>query len=136
MMNSPPSTTDPLSHGIDLFNRREFYQCHDAVEAIWLEESSDEQPFLQGIIQAAVAFFHFEEGRRGAARAMLRLALEKFQPYPPQYRGVHLEPFVGDLRRWKEALDRSIRTGAPLPELSYPTIECLGEDRSGQGARE
>ncbi len=118
---------DPLAHGIELFNRREFYECHDAVEAIWLEESSDQQPFLQGIIQAAVAFFHYQEGRRGAARAMLGLALDKLEPYPVRYRGVHVAPLVQELRRWKEAIDQSLRSQAPLPELDFPTIETVSQ---------
>ncbi len=36
--------------GIELFNREEFYDCHDTIGKIWLQESRAEQPFLQGLI--------------------------------------------------------------------------------------
>ncbi len=68
--------------GVELFNREEFYDCHDTIEEIWLQESSDQQPFLQGIIQAAVAFHHYQHGKWGAARSMLKLAIGKLQDYP------------------------------------------------------
>jgi predicted metal-dependent hydrolase len=34
---------DQFLRGIELFNRAEFYDCHDTIEEIWLQESSDEQ---------------------------------------------------------------------------------------------
>ena len=47
---------EQFTKGIALFNQQEFYDCHDVIEDMWLQESSDEQPFLQGLIQSAVAF--------------------------------------------------------------------------------
>ena len=110
--------------GIDLFNQREFYECHDTIEEVWLQESSDRQPFLQGLIQAAVAFHHYQHGKWGAARSMLQLALEKLSPCKPTFEGFDILALVGSLTAWKAALNQALRD-PPRPDridLPYPTI--------------
>ena len=102
----------------------EFYDCHDTIEEIWLQESSDEQPFLQGLIQSAVAFHHYQHGKLGAARSMLSLAIEKLEPYPQTYHQVRLVELLAGLRAWKAGLDEaiSLKTESSIPE-SYPRIK-------------
>ncbi len=109
--------------GVDLFNEERFYECHDAIEDIWLRESSDQQRFLQGLIQAAVAFHHYQEGKWGAARSMLRLSLEKLGDSPDRFRGVAVAPLRTELARWKSTLDSVLPDGprTPLP-LPFPKI--------------
>ncbi len=115
---------DQVLKGIELFNREEFYDCHDTIEEIWLQESSDEQPFLQGLIQSAVAFHHYQHGKLGAARSMLGLAIEKLKGYPETHHQVLLKEFLEGLRAWKAGLDEAIssETENSIPE-SYPRIE-------------
>ena len=65
--------------GIDLYNAGEFHAAHDAWEERWRDDCGpQEKLFLQAMIQSAVVFHHVEIGRRGAARRMYRMALEKF----------------------------------------------------------
>lgn len=110
--------------GIALFNREEFYDCHDALEEMWLEEFTPDRLFFQGLIQVAVGFYHFTTGRLGAGRSMLDKALQKLGSYPDHHRGVDL----GDLKRqvleWKQMLDRTIRekstpAARPFPKIKY-----------------
>jgi predicted metal-dependent hydrolase len=109
--------------GIESFNQEDFYDCHDTVEAIWLEESSDEQPFFQGIIQSAVAFHHYQHEKWGAARSMLELAIGKLRGYPDDHHGLRLQELLGELQGWKRALDEAISEGS-RGELgrAYPKI--------------
>ncbi len=66
--------------GIDLYNAGEFHAAHDAWEERWRDDCGPrEKLFLQALIQSAVVFHHIEIGRRGAARRMYRMALEKFE---------------------------------------------------------
>ncbi len=116
--------------GVELFNREEFYDCHDTIEEIWLQESSDQQPFLQGIIQAAVAFHHYQHGKWGAARSMLKLAIGKLQDYPEYHQSVKVKELVCELSGWKSALDEAIvsqKTHVPLG-LAYPKISLRQDD--------
>ncbi len=115
---------DQLDLGIDLFNQREFYECHDTIEEIWLQESSDRQPFLQGLIQAAVAFHHYQHGKWGAARSMLQMAIDKLTPYPDAFEGLDTLHLVTGLRTWKAALDHALKR-PQRPDrinLPYPVI--------------
>lgn len=118
---------DQVLDGIALFNREEFYDCHDTIEEIWLQESSDEQPFLQGLIQSAVAFHHYQHGKLGAARSMLSLAIEKLEGFPETHHQLLLKEFLEGLRAWKAGLDQaiSLKTETSIPE-SYPKIEMIG----------
>ena len=117
---------DQVLDGIALFNREEFYDCHDTIEEIWLQESSDEQPFLQGLIQSAVAFHHYQHGKLGAARSMLSLAIEKLEGFPETHHQLLLKEFLEGLRAWKAGLDQaiSLKTETSIPE-SYPKIEMI-----------
>ena len=112
-----------LRQGIGHFNAHRFYECHDTIEEIWLQESSDQQPFLQGLIQAAVAFFHFQQGRWGAARAMLKMSLAKLKGYPPVYRRVELGLLIEELETWRRELDQALRGTRPDNlDLAFPRI--------------
>jgi hypothetical protein len=64
--------TDPrLAEAIALFNRGDWYGCHDGFEALWHETAGAMRPVLQGILQIAVAELHHERGNlRGATILM------------------------------------------------------------------
>ncbi|MFQ5738046.1 MAG: DUF309 domain-containing protein [Acidobacteriota bacterium] len=112
-----------IDEGIDLFNRQQFYECHQRIEDIWLQESSDQQPCLQGIIQAAVAFHHYQHGKLGAARALLGLALKKLENHPATFRGLKIQAFRRQIGEWKNALDRCLSGKSERPLFPYPQIE-------------
>lgn len=75
---------DPrIDEGISLFNAGEFFACHDVLEDFWGELTCPEKPFFQGLIQAAVALFHFEEGNLGGARRMASSCRVYLSPFAP-----------------------------------------------------
>ena len=52
-----PDTPDPrYLAGIDLFNRGEFFDAHDAWEELWTDCPSADRRFYQSLIQAAPMF--------------------------------------------------------------------------------
>ncbi|MEE9145275.1 MAG: DUF309 domain-containing protein, partial [Candidatus Binatia bacterium] len=54
---------DPrLLKGIEEFNQRLFFECHESLEEIWLEEHGKDRKFYQGIIQIAAGYFKLEQG--------------------------------------------------------------------------
>ncbi|MCA9060337.1 MAG: DUF309 domain-containing protein [Planctomycetaceae bacterium] len=81
---SEPDFCDPrIDEGVRLFNEGEYFACHDVFEDYWDELVCPEKPFFQGLIQAAVALFHFEERNLGGARRMYLSAsmyLGRFAP--------------------------------------------------------
>ncbi|MEK7748740.1 MAG: DUF309 domain-containing protein [Bacteroidota bacterium] len=58
-----------FAKGIELFNRGQFWEAHEAWEQIWWEREEEGRIFFQGIIQAAAAFhLVFENPRPAGAR--------------------------------------------------------------------
>ncbi|GAB4138673.1 MAG: hypothetical protein Tsb009_07010 [Planctomycetaceae bacterium] len=84
--------------GIRLFNEEEFFECHDVLEELWSEVVGEERKFLQGLIQAAVALFHFGNENLGGARKMYFAACEKLTLFGQSYMGIDLDKFLTDLR--------------------------------------
>lgn len=84
--------------GIRLFNEEEFFECHDVLEELWSETIGEEKKFLQGLIQASVALFHFGNENLGGARKLCDSALEKLEPYGARYMGIELEKFCTDFK--------------------------------------
>jgi hypothetical protein len=55
--------------GILFFNRGDFFEAHEAWEDLWMNLTGPERSFVQGLIQAAVALYHFGNGNvRGASK--------------------------------------------------------------------
>jgi predicted metal-dependent hydrolase len=82
--------------GVRLFNAREFFACHDALEELWTDTLGPERPFYQGLIHAAVSLFHFEEGNLGGARKMHDSTRKYLEPFAPQFKGLDLAEFLAD----------------------------------------
>lgn len=78
---------------IELFDAEEFFACHDVLEELWSETYSEERDFLQGLIHAAVALFHFGEGNLSGARKMFDSHRKYLGPYGATYAGVDLLEF-------------------------------------------
>ncbi|HEX8338862.1 MAG TPA: DUF309 domain-containing protein [Pyrinomonadaceae bacterium] len=94
--------------GIDLYNAGEFHAAHDAWEDRWRDDCGPrEKLFLQALIQSAVVFHHIEIGRRGAARRMYRMALEKFARLGAErFMSLDIPDYLAQLARslsWLEA---------------------------------
>lgn len=94
--------------GIDLYNAGEFHAAHDAWEERWRDDCGPrEKLFLQALIQSAVVFHHIEIGRRGAARRMYRMALEKFERLGAErFMSLDIPDYLAQLARslsWLEA---------------------------------
>ena len=73
-----------LREGIALFNRGEFFDCHELLEELWLESTGERKEFLQGLIQVAVALHHLRNRNRLGAKRLLTAAMEKLEEYGPE----------------------------------------------------
>jgi predicted metal-dependent hydrolase len=108
---------DPrLAHGIDLFNREEFFECHEVLEEIWTPERGPRRKFLQALIHFAVAFYHDQQRNPVGARRQLRKGLRKISEYLPEYEGVDTGRLHGD------GLVAVERTEAGLEVGAYPRM--------------
>lgn len=108
-----------LKRGIELFNSREFFECHELLEDAWRPECEPRRLFLQAIIHVAVGFYHVQRSNPAGARGQLDKALRKLRPYLPAYED------VDTARLYCEAfaVRGLIEAGAPPSE--YPQIHVL-----------
>ncbi|HWS54500.1 MAG TPA: DUF309 domain-containing protein [Pyrinomonadaceae bacterium] len=116
--------------GIDLYNAGEFHAAHDAWEERWRDDCGPrEKLFLQAMIQSAVVFHHIEIGRRGAARRMYGMALEKFARLGAgRFMSLDVDDYLGQLAlslAWLVAAADPREVEAP--EFTPPRIRLLPE---------
>ena len=112
-------TDERFERGIAQFNRGEFFNAHETWEEIWLAAPEPDKTFLQGIIQVAAAFHHFQRDNRAGAESLLRAGFEKIEPFPDDYRGLRLAPLRAAIQEWLASLSRE---RSPTPS-SFPRIE-------------
>jgi uncharacterized protein len=111
--NSAAADLDWFERGLDLFNRGQFFECHEAWEEIWKRSDGDAKLFYQGMIQAAVAILHAQRGNRDGARSLLEKSRAKLDALPAEHMGIAL----GELREGvAQFVETAVRShGAPLP---------------------
>ncbi|XP_073043215.1 uncharacterized protein [Primulina eburnea] len=52
---------------VSLFNKRDYYKCHDVLEGLWNNSQEPTRTLVHGILQCAVGFHHlFNQNHKGA----------------------------------------------------------------------
>ena len=87
-----------FEHGIEMFNRGEFFECHEVLEQIWTSAQQPERWFLQSLIHFAVGFYHHQRSNPDGATRQLRKGLRKIQSYLPEWGGVRTTAIAQEAR--------------------------------------
>ena len=91
---------DPLYlAGIEHFNECDFYESHEVWEELWTEYRGPSRKFYQGLIQAAVALYHFGNGNIRGAKKLYISTRGYLEPYRPHHRGLDLEKFLSQFEQ-------------------------------------
>lgn len=98
------------------FRAGEYYECHDLLEELWMEEKSNK--FLQGLLQVAVGMYHLECGNIKGARWMFGNAQKYLSRYGARHWGLTLQPLLDDLQ---QALD----TLPDVDRMDYEEVKLL-----------
>ena len=88
-----------------------FYECHDVMEEIWFETAGPRRRFFQGLLQCAVARYHWSNENLHGAQILYHEGTEKLERFRPEYLGVDLETYIAELN---EALPQIVTN--PRPE--------------------
>jgi len=110
-----------LLEGVRLFNERDFFECHEVLEDAWREETGPLRDLYQGLIKAAVAFYHAERGNLNGAIKVMNSGLPQLRPYR-DWPGLDLARLVPECEAWLEALARLQREGGALNRADLPVI--------------
>ena len=93
-----------FQEGIALFNRGQFFDCHEALEEVWLQSYGDRKKFLQGLIQVAVALHHLRNGNLAGARRLLAAAVEKLSGPVPDSETIDVDALLAVLAPLRKQL--------------------------------
>ncbi len=85
--------------GIEHFNRGEYFDSHEVWEELWIDETGEDRRFYQGLIQAAVALYHLENGNAVGSRKLVDSSASYLQGYRPRHHGLDVDRFLGGVRR-------------------------------------
>jgi predicted metal-dependent hydrolase len=80
--------------GIEQFNQEEFYDCHDTLEAIWMDAIATEKNFYQGILQIAVACYHLGNYNWRGAVTLLGEGVRRLSYFQPSYANIDVSTLV------------------------------------------
>ena len=100
-----PSEQARLFHeGLRLFNAGEWFEAHEAWEALWHTLSGERRQFVQGLIQCAVVLEHVRRGNPRGALTMLERARPRFTDLPDVYMGVEADTLLRQLDTFVQPL--------------------------------
>ena len=101
--------------GLKLFNSGNYWDCHEALEPLWLQASSLDKQFLSGIILLAAALHKARAmnsprgGRRNYAKALTHLAV-----IPDTFNRVYVRKLEALVHR--ALIEPTFRPQVPLSE--------------------
>jgi predicted metal-dependent hydrolase len=110
-------TCGDLSEGLRCFHSGAFFEAHEHWELVWLAAQEPEKTFLQGLIQVAASFHHFQRGNCAGTISLLRSALRRLDRYPEVFAGIVVAPLRVAIRSWLEALETPQSRLPPFPQL-------------------
>ncbi|NBS06609.1 MAG: DUF309 domain-containing protein [Verrucomicrobia bacterium] len=118
------------------FNREDYYEAHDVLESLWLEEGRKARGagFYQGLIQLAGAFVHLRKHfehpghrvhrqRLAPAYRLLDLAEKNLAGYGKEWEGVRLEGIFKLAKEMKTALSSGEFQSNPWSPRHGPKLE-------------
>jgi len=114
-----------LQKGVELFNRQEFYEAHEAWEEGWIDELSDDRVMLQGLIQVAAGFYKLQVGAPNGTVKLLEQGLAKLRKFAGRSLGVDLAALMPAVEKWLEESKRMVASKSAdydpklLPKIDY-----------------
>ena len=107
---------DLWQRGVELFNRGEYWEAHEALEPLWLAAKDLDKHFYGGLILLAAALHKTRAmdsargGRRNYAKALAHLAL-----LPDEHRGLNLRAIEAEVHKALGEPDLRPQLGAVTP---------------------
>jgi predicted metal-dependent hydrolase len=77
--------------GLEAFNRGEYFEAHELLEAAWNQDASEAKELYRLILQVAVAYYQIERGNYNGAVKMFQRMRQWFEPMPDECRGVDVK---------------------------------------------
>jgi uncharacterized protein len=93
-----------LLQGIALFNRLEFFECHEILEIAWKAERHPIRTVYKGILQIGVGCYHLLRQNYRGAMSKLQSGADYLEPFSPVCMGVDIAALIADARQVHSAV--------------------------------
>jgi len=115
--------------GLIAFNRGEFFEQHEHLEAAWMAEPRPIRSLYQGILQVGLAFLQIQRGNWAGALKMLRRGLPRLRHLPPVCQGIRLASFRSAAAAiHNEITELGAERLAEFDQSRFPKLEFEEED--------
>lgn len=85
------------------------FHAHEVLEAVWKAAPEPERELWRGLAQVAVGVTHLRRGNPRGARALLRRAADRLEPYaavpPPPPHGIDVAGVIRETRALAESAE-------------------------------
>ena len=98
------SPSPELLRGIEQFNRREYFECHETLELIWNAEPGPIRTLYKGILQVGVGCYHLLRHNYHGATVKLQSGADYLEPFAPRCMTVEVGNLIADARRLRAEL--------------------------------
>lgn len=69
-----------MEEGVKLFNEQKYWECHESLEDVWMEDRNDPaRNVYWAVIQVAACCIHYRDSNLIGAQGMILKAKEKFR---------------------------------------------------------
>ncbi len=99
---SPPGQ---LLLAIRQFNSRQWFECHETLEELWIGEEGEVRDFFQGVLQIAVALHHWRNGNYVGTISLLNGGVKLLGNVSDACMWVDVVQLISDANRMREALE-------------------------------
>ena len=87
-----------LKDAIRLFNRREYFDCHQVFEEVWHEAADEDKVFYEALIRLAPGLhLRFNRGGSQGAINLLPQALMRLEDFRPASHGIDVARLYQDI---------------------------------------
>lgn len=87
-----------LAACVELFNRGEYHDAHEAFEELWLAGQGPDSDLYKGLIQASICLHHFADGNLAGAASLYRGHRRYLAAFQDDGRGLDVARLLVDMQ--------------------------------------
>ena len=100
------SPSGELLQAVGEFNRRDWYECHETLEELWVGSEFEPRWLYQGMLQVAIALLHWRNGNYGGACSLLTGGTDYLKRVGPVCLRIDVASLVAESEIFREELTR------------------------------
>ena len=105
--------------GLELYNKRKFYEAHEIWEDLWTEYRQADDKFIQALIQLSVGYFHISNINKRGAVSLFNKSLSKFELFKGIHRKINVDLIIKNIKFTLNSLEKVDK----IEDFNWKTVE-------------